>query len=933
MVIGYRIKVIFLLLTFHYIIYGQNFTANSHIPQDTSLRVGKLKNGITYFIKRSSRPQGRVEIHLVLNAGSAQEESDQSGMAHFIEHMSFKSSAHFPNNSMFSKLHNYGIKRDDDFNASTSTDETDFYVIAPVHNDSAVVNSFKAIADRINGLAFDSLEVEQVKRVVLQEWGQRAQQYDAQTLGFIIDDINFARDPVGDSSVIRTFTPSRLKRFYTDWYRPELMAVIIVGDFNVKEYEAKVKKYFDFKVDGKSNKKKQLAAIQGEDSTKIWVTRRNYTGGLVQVLYKRKFVPDTTIANFSQSLKNQLLASIVTERLKNISQSEAHPFFDPLSLNNKNWHYPFLSITGFQFSTLGQATLLSLEEYLLAIETLKKFSVSKSELERAKTKLINNYANRIELDAHEEAVNIMAGYLYQKPLFRASWAYNIAKAYLPAITCDEIKKCSEHMLSDSNRVIIIYRKGQESFLTDPYYRLLSDVKRRTLIAPEEEKKDAFFVKPPQITGKIVKEEIEEDLGITVLTLSNNVKVYLKPTLFKKDEIQFKCSRKGGQSLYFGKDILYAQLASMLVYESGYNFSSINELQKSISDKNLSLTPYINLSESGINGKTIPRDQETFFQLLHLMFTSPRIDNSIASLKVKEEKEKVINVYNNPQFYFNDQKERIIACNNPWTKWGDVYDFDRVNFSRCLDIYKEQFFNASGYSFLFSGAFNVDSIKPLIIKWISSLPFVDSGLNVTGKIPIEHPKGIIYRVLRRGDDDKMEVNTYFFKKVPYNNEESQKLDVFREIFRNLLVNVLREKMGEVYSVNAFASLSKVPCEESMCGFSFSCDKTKANILTKEAFRLIDQLKTVDVDRLVLDGVKTQMLNQLEEQKQNNQYWIRGLNFHAVLLDEKLKNFISEDQRSIESVSVEEIKELANKYLSGDNIRIDCLPELQRWKGLP
>ncbi|NJK86084.1 MAG: insulinase family protein [Bacteroidales bacterium] len=720
------IKTIF-IATFIAVIIPLGYSQKSNetrLPVDENVKIGKLKNGFTYYIRKNSKPEDRVEMRLAVKAGSVLEDEDQKGLAHFVEHMAFNGTENFEKNELIHYLQSLGVQFGPEINAYTSFDETVYMLTLPSDSQNIVNTGYQVMEDWAHGLSFNPDEVNNERGVIVEEWrlGRGAQQRMLEeNLPVILKGSKYAeRLPIGEKEIIENAPVETLKRFYNDWYRPELMAFIVVGDIDPAEAEAKIKEHFsDIKTPKKSRKRFYYDIPSHAETLVTIATDKEAPLSTVSLYYKMESEDFITYNDY----RKQVLYSLFTGML-NIRLNELRQKADPPFINAGVYFGNFLAKDKDVFATTALAGDKGIEEAFKAILTenqrVKRFGFTEGELERYKKILLNNYESAYKEKDKTESENYadeyVRNFLEEEPIPGITFEYEYVKEQLPGISLSEVNSLIDKLIPSTDRVIVVNAPEKEEIKVPSEETLLSvltNVEKTELTAYEDKISGEELLSEIPEKGRVLFTKKVDEIGSVELKLSNGAKVILKPTDFKNDEVIMRAESWGGQSLYPLEDDMSAKHAAAIINESGVGEYSKTDLQKLLAGKTVSVSPYISLYSEGISGSASPKDLETMFQLLHLYFTSPRKDQSSFESYISKQKAYYKNMLASPVQYFVDKYNQIKAGNNPRANTIPQEDeWNEINFDRVYEIYNDRFADASDFVFYIVGSFNPDSIKPL-----------------------------------------------------------------------------------------------------------------------------------------------------------------------------------------------------------------------------
>jgi zinc protease len=907
------------------------------MPLDPQVRTGKLSNGLTYYIRKNAKPEKRVELRLAINAGSLMEDEDQLGLAHFTEHMCFNGTKNFPKNELVNFLQTSGVRFGADLNAYTSFDETVYMLPLPTDKEELIDKGLQILEDWAHNVSFEGTEIDKERGVVVEEWrtGRGADQRMLDKwLPVLFKNSRYAeRLPIGKKETLENFKHETIRKFYKDWYRPDLMAVIVVGDIDVDKMEAKIKTYFGRIEASKTPRERKKYDVPAHKETYVKVlSDKESAFNSIQVYYKQPNEVMRNQADYRNSLLYELYQSMLGERLDEISKTPETPYIFAYS--------GYGNVVGrgakaYQIYT--QAGDENIEKALIKVLTENKrvldYGFNPSELERAKQDLMKGYEKRYNERAKTNSDRYVDEYirlfLEGEPAPGIEFEYDLVKKLLPSIKVEEINALPKKWITIEYRVAIITAADKPSVKLPTEERVLEIINQIDNIKVDKYE-DKVITEPLMATmptaGKIVKEvKLPKIEDVTELTLSNGARVVYKKTNFKDDEIRITASSQGGSSLYSESDMYSAAYSSEIINEGGVGKFSDSDLKKMMSGKNVRINTYVGENEEGVFGSTTPKDVETAFQLLHLRFTAPRKDES--NFKAFKTKNQALfkNLASNPMFFFFIEVGKIMSNGHPrYMGFPKPEDLDKINLDRAHEIYKERFGNAKDFVFTIVGNFDEATLKPLIEKYIASLPS-----NMTAKpekfkdLGVRPPKGFTNKEIKKGQDPKSQVSLVYTGELKSAKDEFA-IRAFGDVLENKLIENLREDKGGVYSPQAGAGVSRVPYLKYSVNVGFSCAPENVEKLVNAVNEEITKLKNNGPTPEDLQKVKEAYRREFEKNSKENEFWVNRI--QRIYEEGAKPTTLAESQKRIEALTAKEIQAAAKKYTMKENlISIALYPE--------
>jgi len=857
------------------------------LPMDPKVKVGKLPNGLTYYIRQNKKPEQRVELRLVVNAGSINEDEDQQGLAHMSEHMAFNGTKNFKKNDIVSFLQDIGVGFGNDLNAYTSFDETIYILPIPTSKPGNLEKGFQVLEDWAHNVTYNTEDIEGERAIILEESrlgkGANDRMYRQIYPKLFAGSKYASRLPIGQDSIIKTFNPDAIRRFYHDWYRPDLMAVIVVGDIEPSKAEDMIRKHFSGLTMPANPRKREYAEIPGyKSSDAMIITDREATSYSFAINYPAfKEKPSTTVGDYRNDLVEQLFTNMMNQRLQELTQKENPPFvFASTDFSSVRRWGSFNAFAGMGTGDVNRGVNALIEE----IERAKRYGFTASELERAKKNMQafyeRTYNNRDKTESDSYVQEYIDNYLEQEPTPGIEKEFEYVKAILPGITIDEVNAVSKKFRDEKNRFLFV--TGPEPKAGDKLpdsQELLAEVdaKEKADIKPYEEKAvtTTLLATAPK-AGKVVSKTKNATLGTTELKLSNGVTVTLKPTDFKNDQILMAATRPGGKNNYGIEDKYNAEYATQVVSAMGVGEFSPTDLKKALAGKTVTVNPTFGATSEGMRGSSTVKDLESMLQLAHLYFTQPRKDTALFKSYVQRNKSQYAMLSANPQAAFIDTMYKALFDYNPLAPVAVPKSeyYDKINLDRSLAIYKERFGDVSGMNFVFVGSFKEDEIVPMIEKYLGSLPATGKKFNYVDN-KVRTVQGKKNMTVNKGKEQKSLILAFYAGEIPYSEDLELKMQAMSEILNIQIIEELREKIQGIYGGGTFANLEKVPYGNYSFVLQLPCGPEKVDTLVKAVKREFADLAKNGPAQSYLDKVKKQWLEQYKVQMKDNNAWLDQL----------------------------------------------------------
>ncbi|MDR0927800.1 MAG: insulinase family protein [Ignavibacteria bacterium] len=911
-------------ITMSVAVNAQSKNLNDRIPLNPKVITGKLDNGLTYYVLENKKPENRAEVWVKFKVGSVQEEEYQRGLAHFIEHMCFNGTKHFPKDSLLKFLESTGVRFGADINAHTSFDEITYTLTLPTDVPGMMDNGLQVLEDWAMNVSFDSLEIEKERGVILEE--ERMRDANAQGrlsnkhLPRMLAGSQYAvRMPIGLTEVIKTAQRQAFVDYYTDWFRPELTAVILVGDFNAKEMVPLIKKHFDgFKFQGKGSPKPRVKMEIPDNKEPIisiaYDKELPYSNATLFIKHHEK--DQTTYGAYRDGLKERLFETMFIMRLQEITQEPKPPFL--MAQGGMGNFVGDLHCFMLTVIPNNDGFSAGLERGLAEMFRIDQHGFTPTELERAKESILASYEKSYnERDKSENYgyVRELASYFEGKESAPGiEVEYEIAKEYLQTITIEEVNKMVAENITPENVIfqVSLPENSTEKPTEADILAIFKKAETAKYDAYVDDLGDAKLMKELPKPGKITSEKKLPNFDITEMKLSNGARVLLKPTDFKNDQILFQCWADGGSSLYPDAEYQVASSADEIVDNNGLGEFSAIKLGKLLQSKMIRLSPYVASYEQGMQGSLTPKDAEIFFQLLNMQFTQPRKDNDAFDSWKAKTIEVLRGRDNDPMSAYRDTLNAVLSGYNVRSKTITRDEVDAMSQDRAFAIYKERFADASNFTFVFVGAFKIDAqFKAYLEQYIASLPATNK--KEKGKdLGMKPMPGVVNKIVKRGIEPKAQVGIYIDNDFPtFSSEEKLKINALSEIATIKIRESLREDKGGVYSPYGRLTTGYFPRKYVRAFVTYSCDPARAQELieaTKEVFAELQKNITAED----LTKAKEMMKKDDEVNSQDNSYWLGTItNFDQTGRD---LAFLKDYKSKVDKLTTKDMVETAKKYLN-------------------
>ncbi|TSJ36420.1 insulinase family protein [Mucilaginibacter corticis] len=905
------------------------------LPFDAAVRTGKLANGFTYYIRHNEEPKNRVTFYLANKVGSVLESEDQRGLAHFMEHMSFNGTTHYPKNELVNYLQKTGVRFGADLNAYTSFDETVYQLPIPSDQPEIVQHGLQIMRDWAQEATLDPVEINKERGVVLEEKrlgkgaGERMRRQYFPTL--LNNSIYAERMPIGTDEVLNNFKPETIKQFYHDWYRPDLQALIVVGDINVDAMEKDIKaKFGDLKNPANEKPRSTYSVPLTGKNQFIAVTDPEMTATAAQVIMKQPELKLHTTEDYRTGIIRELFNMMLSDRFADLQRQADPPF-----LSGGAGTGEFLGgLDNYAVSVTAKPG--ELEKGFKAAwrvnDQAMRFGFTTTELERAKVAYLNQYEIALKEKDKTPSDSYVKEYLQYFLHDNASpgiaYEYNLVKTDLSGINLEEVNAYAKTNLKATDRDVLIMAPEKDKASlpnADVFNSWIKAVDDESMTAYHDETSKESLLKTQPVAGKIVKEQRDPKQHITTLTLSNGIKVLLKPTDFKNDEILFSGWSAGGTSLYSDADYQSASAANIVPSFGAGNYNN-TVLSKYLSGKKFNVHTSIGERSQSAGGSSTVADLEPALQMLYAYITEPRKDSVLFEGMISRSKAGLANRWDNPANVYSDTVAAVLSNYNVRRTGPSIEKINQVNLEKAYAVYKERFADESGFTFVFTGSIDSAAIRPLLEKYIASLPTLHKNEQAKD-LHINIPAGKITKTVYKGTEPKATVNLVFSGPFDYSFDNDLKMDALKETLQIRLIERLREDESGVYSPSVRAGTAKYPEARFSLNVSFGCAPQNVEKLIASALDEINKIRTDGPLPVNLDKFKVENRRGMEVQLKTNGFWLGYIS--GQLQNKEPLDQVDHYTESTDKITPANVKAMAGKYLDGKNyIRLVLMPEANK-----
>ena len=907
----------------------------SNLPSDPNVTVGTLSNGIHYYIRVNRKPEQRAELRLVVNVGSVLEDDDQRGLAHFCEHMAFNGTKHFRKNELVNYMESVGMRLGPDLNAYTSFDETVYMLKIPTDTPSIVEKAFQILGDWAHNVTYDDDEIDKERGVVIEEWrlgrGAEARMRDKQFPVLFKDSRYAERLTIGDKKTLETCSHETLRRFYRDWYRPELMAVVAVGDFDTPEIERLIQENFSIIPSTTDGRKRVFYPVPDHSEPLFAVASDSEaTMSRVSVYYKHDVKHTLTVGDYRRSIVQGLYSGMLNNRLSELTRQADPPFLYGYAGNGR-----FVRTKDVYFLGAGvkeNGIERGLGALLTEAERAHRYGFTPTELERQKKETLryleNAYNERDKTESADYTEECIQNYLDGDPIAGIAAELALTRQLLPAISLDDVKKLTAEQITDKNRVVLVNlpeKRDVQVPTIDQLTNVFNAVGKENVEPYIDKLADQSLLPVAPKAGTIVQQTQDKKTGTTEWRLSNGARVIVKPTDFKNDEVLFTAFSPGGSSAVPDSEFIPASTATGIIEESGVGSFDATALQKLLAGKIVSVNPYLGELTEGLSGQATPQDLGTMFQLIYLYCTEPRIDSGAYQAFRQRMQSFLENRTARPEAAFQDTVAVTMSQYHPrrmpWTKSS----LDRMDLKSSFDIYRDRFADASGFTFIFVGNIDTAVLKPLVEQYLASLPSLNrhESWRDIGVVP---PTGVIEKKVIKGIEPKSQVSIVFDGPFEWSAVNRHIIQSLATALRIKLRENLREEKGGTYGVSVAPSPAHYPRQQYLLTIAFGCAPERVNELVKATFDQIDSLKRFGIGESYLQKVKESQRREREVNLKRNEFWLRGI--AQLLENNEPPSQLLENGKLIDQLSLNDIQNAAKQYLDMNNyVKVILVPKEQ------
>ncbi|MES5167662.1 insulinase family protein [Prevotella melaninogenica] len=868
------------------------YAQQGKIDNDNTIRKGILPNGMTYYIRHNAQTKGVADFYIAQKVGSILEEKRQRGLAHFLEHMAFNGTKHFPGNTLQPGIvawcESVGIKFGANLNAYTSVDQTVYNIsAAPVTREGVIDSCLLILNDWSHELLLTDKEIDKERGVIEEEWrtrrsGMAMQRLSEQAMPVIYAGTKYSDCmPIGNIDIVRTFPYNDLRDYYSKWYRPDLQAIIVVGDINEDKIEEKIKKLFA-KIPLPQNPAHRIYYPIGNNEKIILYTATDKEQPTVNfTLYmKRDVTPKqerNTIQNYADDYKTNILRMAINDRLEELSRTKNAPFISA-SVRSGNF---FLASTKDAFELSGvlkEGKVIEAIQLLVGeVERVRANGITIDELKRGKAEMLsyaeNDYNDRSNRRNGEFVEQCVQNFLEETPIIEPEKELEMVRKLDKTVTIDDVNALAKTIITNQNQVVTMFGPDKNTFKMPTNSSIENAILKAqkqhyTPYKTQNTLTERLITKLPK-PGSIRSERTYK-YGYTEFTLSNGLKVYVRPTNFEPDEVNLKIFSLGGKNIYPDSEmpnLTYLMAGATIGGVGQYNDLT---LEKMLAGKTATVTPFIDNDTRGMSGTSNVKDTKTLLELVYLYFTQPRKDPQAFKNLMEQQQEFLTNAHVNPMLAYNDTLHKVAYATNRMASMNKE-QLKRVNYNRIMHIYKELFANAANFKLILTGNININKLRPLLCQYIATLP----SNNTKETIGTYEPKlvdGKKTYIFHKKQTTPTAITTIVIKgKMEYNNRNELLMDAIGQLLRIVYTEKVREDKGGTYSVQASGDLQHHPNDEALLRIAFQTDPQKYNDLIPIVYKELEKMAIEGPSQQDLDKIKAYELKVYNQVLRMNNYW--------------------------------------------------------------
>jgi zinc protease len=912
------------------------YPLNQTMPADPEALIGALPNGLKFYVRANGKPAHRAELRLVVKAGSVLEDDDQQGLAHFVEHMQFEGTGHFPGQGIVEFLGSLGLSIGPDANAATGYDETQYSLRVPTDVPGVLDRALLVLEDWAGAATFDPAAIDRERRIVLSEWRMNlgAQERVGDKIRRVqLQGSRYAdRSPIGKPDSIERAQREQLVRFYHDWYRPDLMAVIVVGDVDRNAVASMIRSHFGpLEAPVPERPRPTFDVPEHQGTNYAIVTDRETTATTVELSDLRPARDQGTVGGYRDLIRDQLFSGMLTARLDELSQSANPPFFRAAAQRGLFPAPRTRDEAVLEALVATEGVTKGLDALVTEMLRVARFGFTATELDRAKQAMMRDYERAVtespDRESESRADEYTRNFLESEALPTIWQELAFHRRFLPEITLNEVNALAADWFPPQNRLVVVSAPDAAGIELPDQVKLAAAVQAasaKRLEAYSDGAVGQALMDAPPAKGSIVK-TTARPAGITEWTLSNGAIVVLKPTTLKQDQIVFRATAPGGTSLASDADLVPARVADDVIPAGGVGKFSAVMLDRILAGKAAGVTPFISDTNQGMRGGSTPEDLETMFQLLYLRFTQARADPNAFAAMASQARGLLANQMASPDVVFNQTLDAILSKNSPRRQPETPATVDQWNLEKSMAFYKARFADASNFTFVFVGSFTQEAIKPLVETYVASLPATHAGERWRD-LDLSPPRGVIEKTIEKGIAPKSQVAIVFSGPFNYDPAHRLALEAMTRVLQGRLFDTIRQELGGTYSITATPASRRIPRPEFRVQIDWTCDPQRTASLVDRVFEEVAFIRKTPLTSYQMGRLRDGLLHDYETNSQENGYLLNQIVRKYEDGDPAGLADIENVRSRIAALSSDALQQAAQQYLDTENyVKLTLMPE--------
>ncbi len=902
------------------------------MPWDPGVRTGVLPNGLTWYVEPNAEPQERVQLWMAVRAGSVQEDEDQQGLAHYVEHMAFNGTAAFPKNELIEYLESVGTKFGAHLNAHTSFEETVYKLQVPTDDAEILDKGFLVLREWASRMSFDSEEMEKERGVVMEEWrrsrGAGGRARDALIPLTFHGSRHAERLPIGTEESLKTFELDAARRFYTDWYRPDLMAVYVVGDIDADAMQAKIAEVFgdlESPADAPPRVQYQIAS---HDQTLYGThadAEQRYS--VVSVMTKKVEKERQSPRGYREAYLGRAVWHVLNERLGDLAKKPDAPFL-MASTGGGRMNPTTVSQRAYTVVKDG-GTDAGLEALLTEVERMKRHGVTEPELKRAKAELVRSmekaFKEKDKQPSRQVLAELLRNFTNGETVPGIDWEWDAVQRYVPAFTLAEVNAFATEILPSVGRVItatVPTKEGVELPTEEGLAAIVARVDALDIAAPVVEEDVGPLLPELPEPGSITSKEHDAELDVHTWTLSNGARVHIKVTDFKQDEIRFVGTSFGGHGGVDDADFVAANTATDVANRSGLGAFDASQLQRWKAGRNASAGVFVNSTSQGLSGTASPDDLEVALQMAWARVMTPSLSEEGFQVTAQTRREWVLNRDADPSTPFNDAFVRLLYNDHPRTRPWTAERLAEMDLETSRRVYAEALSHWGDAEFVFVGNIDLASLEPLLARYVATLP---AGAPVAyTDVNQRAAEGLHEETVIKGLEPKARVRMRFSGDFESTPDSRHQLRMLGKYMSMRLREVLREDLGGTYSVGARVNDRFHPHQDYGIVIDFQCDPERTQELTDAALGVVQEVLAAPPEAQYPEAIAEQERRSLEESLRSNGFWMGAIRGNAQRGEPRsaLKHYWSLDDK----ITPQYLHDAAKAFIDTERmVKVTLLPE--------